>query len=93
MTLEEFVSAFSGELTETDPKSLSAKTKFRDLPEWSSLFAIDVFAILSQNYVNVNLYDLTDCETIEDIYNIVQTMQNKASQPKEGVLTNTYWKD
>lgn len=93
MTLEEFVSAFSGELTETDPKSLSAKTKFRDLPEWSSLFAIDVFAILSQNYVNVNLYDLTDCETIEDIYNTVQKLKKKTSKQSEDVLINTYWKD
>lgn len=94
LTLNQFVAAVAAELSETDPKTIGPKTVFRDLEEWSSLFAIDVFAILSQNNnINVNIYDLTDCETIEDIYYTIQKLQSTPVKPKEDVLTQIFWKE
>lgn len=93
MTLNDFIELFRSELTGTDPLSLNAQTKFRDLEEWSSLMAIDVVSVLSQDVgKNVDYIELIHCETIEDIYNAV--INSNPNEKKKSISDiNLQWED
>jgi acyl carrier protein len=51
---------------------LQSSTRFRDLPEWSSLQALIVVAGFERTYgVTISSKDLHRAETVEDLYRLV----------------------
>ena len=40
MNIEEFIENFAAQFDETDPETIVADTKFKELDEWSSLTAL-----------------------------------------------------
>ena len=71
-TLDEFVALFAEQLDETDPSTVTAETKFRELDEWSSLLALTLISMIDEEYdVVLKGDDVKNSETIEDVYNIV----------------------
>lgn len=71
-TLDEFVALFAEQLDETDPSTVTAQTKFRDLDEWSSLLALTLISMIDEEFdVALKGDDVKNSETIEDVYNIV----------------------
>ena len=71
-TLDEFVVLFAEQLDETDPSSVTAQTKFRELAEWSSLLALSLISMVDEEFdVTLKGDDVKNSETIEDVYNIV----------------------
>lgn len=73
MELKEFIEHFSEQFEETDASAFSAKTKFRDLEEWSSLIALSVIAMADEEYdVTLKGDDIRNAETIEDLFNVVK---------------------
>lgn len=71
-TLDEFVALFAEQLDETDPSTVTAKTKFRELDEWSSLLALTLISMIDEEFdVVLKGDDVKNSETIEDVYNIV----------------------
>ena len=71
-TLDEFVVLFAEQLDETDPSSVTAQTKFRELDEWSSLLALSLISMIDEEFdVALKGDDVKNSETIEDVYNIV----------------------
>ena len=70
--LDEFVALFAEQLDETDPSTVTAQTKFRDLDEWSSLLALTLISMIDEEFdVALKGDDVKNSETIEDVYNIV----------------------
>lgn len=71
-TLEEFVSNFADQFETTDPKEIAASTHYRTLPDWDSLAALSLIAMVNANY-NVQLKggDIRGATTVEDVYNLV----------------------
>ena len=52
-------------------------TKFKELPEWSSLMALSVIAMIDEEYgVTINGGSIRESETIEDLYNFVKAVEN-----------------
>ena len=74
MTLEEFVTAFAAEFDETPEDQFKADTKYRTLEEWGSLTALSIIALAMESFgKKITGADLRSVDTIEDLYNLIQT--------------------
>jgi len=74
MDIKTFVEHFASQFEDTDAKSFSPETKFRDLAEWSSLLALAIIAMVDEEYgVKIKGDDIRNSETIEDLFKIVQS--------------------
>ncbi|OJV87449.1 MAG: acyl carrier protein [Bacteroidia bacterium 44-10] len=74
MNQEEFVQNFADQFESTDPTSISMKTKYKDLNEWSSLMALSIIAMCDEEYdVKIKGDDIRSADTVEDLYNIVKS--------------------
>lgn len=74
MTLEEFVTAFAEEFDETPAENFTPATVYKDLDEWGSLTALSIIALAMEGFEKkITGADLRGCNTIEDLYNLIQT--------------------
>ena len=74
MKLEEFVKAFAAEFEETGIELFTPKTVYKELDEWSSLTVLSIIAIVDEEFEKqITGADLRACNTIEDLYNLVQS--------------------
>jgi acyl carrier protein len=74
MELQKFVKDFAAQFEETESGLFAAGTYIRSLEEWSSLMAFSIIAMVDEMYnVKIKGDDIRNCQTIEDIYNIVKS--------------------
>jgi len=74
MKLDEFVKAFAAEFEETGIELFTPKTVYKELDEWSSLTVLSIIAIVDEEFEkSISGADLRACNTIEDLYNLVQS--------------------
>ena len=74
MTLEEFVTEFAEEFDETPAEKFTPATVYKDLDEWGSLTALSIIALAMEGFEKkITGADLRACNTIEDLYNLIQT--------------------
>ena len=74
MTLEEFVKAFAAEFDETPECVFKADTKYRELDEWGSLTALSIIALAMEEFeIKITGADLRACNTIEELYKLIQS--------------------
>ncbi len=72
MTLEKFIENFVELFDETDPDTIQANTRFKELEEWSSLLALSVIAMVDEEYdVEFRGDDIRNSNTVEDLYHVV----------------------
>jgi len=73
MNIEEFIENFVSQLDETDPESVTAETRFKELDEWSSLTALSIIAMVDDEYdVIIKGNDIIKSDTIQDLFAIVE---------------------
>lgn len=71
-TIEEFTRKLEQEFDEIEPGSLKPETNYRDIKNWSSMYALIIIAFADANYdVMLNAADLKSTETIKDLYQAV----------------------
>ncbi len=74
MELQEFVEKFAEQFDETDASEFAPTTKFREIEEWSSLIGLSVIAMVDEEFdIALKGDDIKNANTIEDIYNTVQS--------------------
>lgn len=74
MELSVFVQNFADQFDETDTEVFTPETRFRDLDEWSSLIGLSIILMVDEEYgITLGAEDMKKAETIEDLYNIVQS--------------------
>lgn len=74
MTLEEFVKRFAEEFDETEESLFTADAHFREFDEWGSLTALSIIAMVDEEFdKSITGADLRNSETIEDLYNLIQS--------------------
>ena len=74
MDIQSFVNNFATQFEETDASVFSPETNFRDLDEWSSLFALSIIAMIDEEYnITIKGDDIRNSVTIEDLYKLVQS--------------------
>lgn len=73
MELKDFIENFAEQFDETDASVFEAGTEFKELDEWSSLIALNIIAMVDEEYdVALKGDDVRSSKTIEDLYNIVK---------------------
>ena len=74
MDIDKFIENFTDLFDETDPDTICATTRFKELEEWSSLFALSVIAMIDEEYdVEFRGDDIRNSTTIKDLYDIVKS--------------------
>lgn len=73
MKLDDFVKAFAAEFDETPEEQFSAETAFKELDEWGSLVALSIISMIDEEYdKTVTGADIRSCNTIKDLYDLVE---------------------
>jgi acyl carrier protein len=79
MNLQEFIGKFAEQFDETDVDEFKADTEFKGLVNWNSMMALSIIAMVDDEYgITIKGLDITESETIEDLFNIVQEYKSKA---------------
>lgn len=74
MNIDRFIEHFTDLFDETDPDTIDATTRFKELDEWSSLFALSVIAMIDEEYdVEFRGDDIRNSVTVKDLYDIVES--------------------
>lgn len=74
MELKDFIENFADQFDDTEASDLSGDTKFKELDEWSSLIALSVISMVDEEYdVTIKGDDIRGSETIQDLFNIVES--------------------
>lgn len=72
--MEEFIKQFADQFDDTESSVFSAETHFHDLEEWGSLTGLAVLNMIAKKYgVKVSPAELKACETIQNVYDLIQT--------------------
>ena len=72
MKINDFIQNFANQFDETDASEFQATTEFRQLDEWSSLSSLAIISMIDDEY-DVVINDLRNCNTIEDLFAIVES--------------------
>ena len=73
MELKEFIQNFADQFNDTDENEFQAGTEFKKLPEWSSIIALSVIAMVDEEYdITIKGDDIRNNNTIEDLFNCVK---------------------
>lgn len=74
MELKDFIKKFAEAIEIDDASTLSGSTTFKELDEWSSLGALDIIAMVDEEYdVTLAGKDIRSAETIQDLFNLVES--------------------
>lgn len=74
MELKDFVQNFAEQFDDTDISEFKSDTAFRTIKEWSSLVALNIIAMVDDEYnVQIKADDIRSSTTIEDLYNRVKS--------------------
>jgi len=72
MDINQFITTLAPAFVESG-NLLTPETNYKDLSDWNSLAVLMIFTTIGQQYnVNLEVSDLYEAETIEQLYNIVQ---------------------
>lgn len=75
MELKEFVKNFASQFDDTDESEITSETVYTELDEWSSLTVLSVIAMVKTECgKNITAKQIRSCDTIEDLYNFVNTL-------------------
>ena len=72
MELKEFIANFADQFEDTDPKEITAESKFHDFDEWDSLIALAVLNMTEKKYGKKITFDeMKKCVTVTDLFNLI----------------------
>lgn len=73
MKIEHLITRLEEEFEELKPGTLKPETNFKDLEEWSSMYALILIALVDTEYeVSVSGEDLSKIATVQDLYELIQ---------------------
>lgn len=76
ISIEEFTSQLASEFEDIDPNTITPNTNYREIKNWSSMYALIIIAFVDANYdVQLNAENLKNSQTIKDIYDIIVSKQ------------------
>lgn len=72
MNIEEFTTNLEKEFEDIEPGTFKPDTNYRDIKNWSSIYALIVVAFVDLNFnVILNAKDLKETNTIRELYNLI----------------------
>jgi acyl carrier protein len=74
MTVNEFIELLENEFEDIESGTLTASMNYRDIPDFSSMHALILIALVDSEFdVLLNGEDLKSVNTIEELFNLVQS--------------------
>lgn len=74
MTLHEFTINLEKEFEDLEPGTLTPDTNYRDIKNWSSIYALIVVAFIDLNFdIILNASDLKEANTVKELYELVKS--------------------
>ena len=74
MNINQFIDKFAEQFDDTDRSEFKTDTEFKALDEWSSLMALNIIAMVDEEFdVALKGDDIKNTETIEDLFNLVNS--------------------
>jgi acyl carrier protein len=75
MGIFDFIKNFADQFENTDQSEFSAQVRFRELEEWSSLIALSVIAMVSEEYdVTLTGDAMRKTQTLQELYDLVKSL-------------------
>ncbi|MGI5830972.1 MAG: acyl carrier protein [Thermoguttaceae bacterium] len=72
MNIDDFVKNVADLFFDTDPSVFNAETKFKEIPEWSSLLALSLVAMIEDEYaIRIKGDDIRNAESILDLFRVI----------------------
>lgn len=76
--MNEFIKQFEELFDDSEVNLLSLNTVFRDVKGWDSLIFLSLMAMVEEEYsVRLKAEELRSCNTIEDIWKIIDSKRNQ----------------
>ena len=73
MQSEEFTQKFALCFHQTEPATINAETKFRELEEWGSMLALIVIAMVDADFgKTLTSEDLKSVTTVDELFEVVK---------------------
>ena len=73
MQSEDFIQKFANCFHQTEPASIQAETKFRELEEWGSMLALIVIAMIDAGFdKTITSEDLKSANTVAELFEVVK---------------------
>ncbi|HYG50457.1 MAG TPA: acyl carrier protein, partial [Flavobacteriales bacterium] len=73
-TIADFTSKLEKEFEDLEPGTLKPDTNMRQLPNWSSMHALIIIALIDTEYdVKITGEDLRKCNTVSDVYEVTKS--------------------
>jgi len=77
VSIAEFTSQLATEFEDIDPNTITPETNYREIKNWSSMYALIIIAFVDANFdVQLNAEDLKNSQSIKDIYDIIISKQS-----------------
>lgn len=77
MEQDNFIELISELFEVTPKKELNNKTEFKNLDEWDSLLALEIIALIDEEYdIDLDGDSIRDANTFEDLHDIVKSRLN-----------------
>lgn len=74
MEINEFIQNVADQFNHTDASEIKPETVFKEMEEWSSLLALNVIAMVDEEYgVVLKGNDVIHAVTVEDLFNLVKS--------------------
>ena len=71
MKIDEFIGQFAEAVGDNEP--IQRETKFRSLARWDSMAALLFLSMVDEEYgVRISSADLEKCDSVEDLFNLIQ---------------------
>ena len=72
MDIKDFQEKFSAQFFDTDAALFSPETRFKELPEWTSMIALGIILMVDEEYhKTINADDIEKAGTIAELFAIV----------------------
>ena len=74
MDLDGFVLKVENEIEDLEPGTLTADKNYREIEQWSSMYALILIAMIDTEYgVTLSGDDLKASNTVRDLFNVVKS--------------------
>lgn len=74
MQLSDFIQSIEKEFEDVPPGTITGETEFRKMEGWSSMMALIIIAKIDADHaVTVTAEDLTKCNTLNDLFEMVHS--------------------
>ena len=73
ITITEFIRHFEDAIEGIESGSLTSDTSFKEIPEWDSLAALSILAMVDAEYdTAISGNEIRACQTLQDLFDVVR---------------------